>query len=166
MNINKQNGFTLIELLIALVIGMILMAGLYSNFILQSQVQKNQASKSVTAEDLQIAAQIMQRELRMAQTITLAGTRLQYTDVDGNSGSFWYNHGAPLINGTICWDQPPGNGACVTAEEMIRGLDTATGMTVTTVGSVFTITLTGTYIDMRDKQDTTFDLVFSVARRN
>jgi len=178
-----MQGFTLIELMISMLIASVILLGLYSSFILQSRVQDEQATQSLAMEDIQLAAQIMQRELKMAQanSIAWAANRLQYTDVDGNSGSFWYNFpvtgGGSLGPGTICWDQPPGNGICNGNEELIRGLATGpvpNGMTVVlnnngtaadSTDDIWTITLTASYLNQA-KQIETMPLVFNVWARN
>jgi len=169
-----QAGFTLIELLVAMTISLVLLAGLYSNFILQSRIQNEQAHRSTLAEDLQLAANIMQRELRMAQAGSIAvdtsnGTKLSYTDVDGNSGFFWYNHPATssglLGAGTICWDDPPDDGACDGNEEHVRGLKQTDGMTVTQNGSVWRITFIGEYQD-HNGQARDIRVQFDVSPRN
>jgi len=178
-----MQGFTLIELMVSMLIASVILLGLYTSFILQSKVQDEQATQSLAMEDIQIAAQIMQRELKMAQanSIIWLGNRLQYTDVDGNSGSFWYNFpvtgGGLLGPGTICWDRPPGNGICTGNEELIRGLAPGpipNGMSVVlnnngtaadSTDDIRTITLTASYLNQA-KQVETMPLVFNVWARN
>lgn len=182
-----MQGFTLIELMVSMLIASVILLGLYSSFILQSRVQDEQATQSLAMEDIQIAAQIMQRELKMAQANSIlwgpqgppgGGNRLQYTDVDGNSGSFWYNYavtGTGLLGpGTICWDRPPGDGVCNGNEELMRGLATVTGMSVVlnnngtaadSTDDIRTITLTASYLNQA-KQVETMPLVFNIWARN
>jgi len=166
-----MQGFTLIELMVSMLIASVILLGLYSSFILQSKVQDEQATQSLAMEDLQIAAQIMQRELKMAQanSIVWAANRLQYTNLDGNSGSFWYNFpvtGTGLLGpGTICWDRPPGDGNCNGNEELMRGLATVNGMLVVLTNNIRTITLTASYLNQA-KQVETMPLVFNVWARN
>jgi prepilin-type N-terminal cleavage/methylation domain-containing protein len=179
-----MQGFTLIELMVSMLIASVILLGLYSSFVLQSRVQDEQATQSLAMEDIQIAAQIMQRELKMAQanSIVWAGNRLQYTDVDGNSGSFWYNFpvtgGGMLGPGTICWDRPAvADNTCDGNEELLRGLAAGpipNGMSVAlnnngtaadSTDDIWTITLTASYLNQA-KQIETMPLVFNVWARN
>lgn len=156
----RQAGFTLVELLIALVIGMVLLAGLYSNFILQSRVQNAQAERVTSSEDLQIAAQLMQKELRLASSIAWDGTNkvITYTTVDSATGYFKFKH---LGTDTLDWKRP----GTATYQELVRGLDATSGLSVVQGGSVWTITLTGKYED-HNRNDQTWQIAFKVWPRN
>ena len=65
----SQQGFTLVELMVSLVVAMVILAGLYSNFIMQSRVQASQSSTVESVEDLRLAAQVMETPLRTAVNI-------------------------------------------------------------------------------------------------
>ncbi len=160
-----MRGFTLIELMVALFIGLLLMAGIYSNFIMQSSVQSMQANVTERMEDLYLASHIMQRELRTAATVDLGTTNeINYTDVDGNAGVFRYTP----ATGKICWDLP-GDAASVGCQELIRDLDTSSGMVVTSSGSggntIYTVTLNAVYED-KDHVQRTVNISFKVWPRN
>jgi len=164
MSIHSIKGFTLIELLVSMVIAMILLAGLYSNFIMQSRVQNAQAERTASSEDVQIASQIMQREIRMAQSLASSdctGKVISYTDVDGNPGSFEYQKTGHRAD-EICWDRPNDAGGC---QEMIRNLDDTSGMQLSFSGGACQVTLLGSYDDHTHAAKT-WTTVFKVAPRN
>lgn len=170
----RDAGFTLVELLVALAISMILLAGLYSHFILQVRVQNEQAHRVTLVEDLQLAAHIMERELGFAKAgsirvATNVGVKLCYANPNGETGCFWYNHpktaSGLLGPGSICWDRPPGDGKCNANEELLRGLKSNGGLAVVQDGNVWTITFTGIYVD-NNKQEKELRMSFSVSPRN
>jgi len=163
----NQNGFTLIELMIAMVVSLLLMAGLYSNFIMQSRVQNAQSEVVETTEDLRIAAQIIQSELRMAQLISATGTgQIDYTPLDTpptivcgtgtfeTIGHFQYRHAtgtSGTANNSVYWKSP---GTCL-YQEMVRNLRepgtplppaSNTGFYVV-AGNPFAVSMTSSYQD-------------------
>jgi len=88
---------------------------------------------------------------------------LTYQDPDGNTGIIQYQRTA---NDRIYWLRPD---PCVYQfEEVIRGLDTAAGMVVTSSGTspkVYTVTLKSAYLN-EDRQTRTLDLSFKAWARN
>jgi len=170
----QERGFTLIELMVSMVIALILLAGLYGNFIMQSRVQNAQAEVVEAAEDLRIAAQIMQSELRLAEAIcwdstnkalvyrplgTVALNVCDSTALAGAHGFFRDNGGA------VCWRRASG-GNC---EELVRNLD-ANGFQVSPTGNgdlgvTRTIKLISTYKDHK-KKDRNWEVSFDVWPRN
>ncbi len=152
-------GFTLIELMIAMGMGMIILLGMVMTFTSQSKISSALASRTARLGDLYIVSQIMQNELRNAQsgTITWAGNVLGYTDQDGNSGQFQYQK---TSNDRLYWQRPD-----LASAEMIRDLDTTNGLTVTNSGGVWTIVLSSSYLD-ESRQPKTLDLSFKVWARN
>lgn len=163
MNFYSNKGFTLIELLVSMVISMILLAGLYTNFIMQSRVQNAQAGRSESSEDIQIVSQIMRREIRMAQAagFVCAGSVVTYVDVDGFTGSFEYQKTGHRSD-EICWDRPNDATGC---QEMARNLDSVNGMQLSFAGGVCQVTLLGSYEDHTHTVKT-WTTVFKVAPRN
>lgn len=177
---SEARGFTLIELLVSIVIAMVILAGIVSFFVAQSNVSRTQSDRANTMEDLLLAAQLIQRELLTAKGSTVdlytSGTqvRLDYQNLDGYSYSFWYNHpstgGAnPMLgSGTLCWRQP-GNTTCTGNDELLRGLSDPYGFVVQKDTSVdpyaWSITLEGTFLDV-DKQQKPAKVQFKVWPRN
>jgi len=182
----KQHGFTLVELLIAMVISLLLLAGLYTNFIMQSRVQNAQSEVVETTEDLRIAAQIIQSELRMAQLISATGTdQIDYTPLDTpptivcgvgtfeTIGHFQYRH-ATGTSGTaknsVYWKRP---GTCL-YQEMVRNLRepdalapppaSRTGFYVV-AGDPFSVSMTSNYQDHLHQQKY-WTLSFEASPRN
>jgi len=158
-----QDGFTLIEMMVALIIGLILMAGIYSNFIMQSRVQTMQSDVTERMEDLYLASHIMQGELRVSGSIDIAtANEINYTDLEGFAGVFRYTP----ADGDICWDSPTAGGGC---QELIRNMDTSTGLVRTSSGSgtstIYTITLNAAYLD-NDHNPQTVGLTFKIWPRN
>ena len=159
----RQAGFTLIELMVALIIGLILMAGIYSNFIMQSRVQSMQSDVTERMEDLYLASHIMQGELRVAGSIDIStANEINYEDLEGNSGSFEYTP----ADGDICWNSPTAGGGC---QELIRNMDTSTGLVRTSSGSgsstIYMITMNASYLD-NDHVTQTVGLSFKIWPRN
>ncbi len=177
-----QAGFTLIELMVSLVVAMVILAGLYSNFIMQSRVQASQSSTVESVEDLRLAAQIMGTQLRMAANICWDNTNgLVYQPLgavamtgcsgamDASWGAFQFRS-ATSTGGSICWDRPNHwANSGVGCQEVLRGLDPATGFQATTsnadLGALRTITLVSQYQNT-DRQNKTLSISFDVLPRN
>jgi len=158
-----EAGFTLIELMVSLLIGMVLMAGIYMNFIMQSKVQTMQADITERMQDLYIASLIMQSQLRTSTAMdTTTANEIQYDDVNGNAGIFRYTPSA----GKICWDIPNNASGC---QELIRNLDTSTGLqfspAATGTDRLYTITLNAAYTDNRGNAQT-LGFTFKIWPRN
>ncbi|RMD96978.1 MAG: prepilin-type N-terminal cleavage/methylation domain-containing protein [Bacteroidetes bacterium] len=191
MSMSSTRGFTLIELLVTMVIALILLAGLTSNFISQSNVARTQSDRAMTSEDLVLASQIMRRELKTAigSTVAISSPNttdlvLKYVNVDLYAGAFWYNHpastGGRLGPGSLCWIRPsihldpptdplPASATCTGNDELLVGLDPTAGMDVyTDTGTdpyTWTVTLKGEFRDV-DKQVRPMELKFSIWPRN
>jgi len=155
-------GFTLVEMMISMAIGLIILLGMMMMFISDAKVSDTMASRTDRLSDLFLVSQIMQGELRNAQagTISWSSNVLSYTNQDGNSGSFAYQYSGN--NDAIYWLRPTFSAY----QEMIRDLDTTSGMVVSgTASGVWTITLKSSYQDV-DRTTKTVDLSFKVWARN
>lgn len=158
-----EPGFTLIELMVSLLIGMVLMAGIYTNFIMQSRVQTMQSDITDNMGDLYLASTIMLSQLRTSTAIdTTTANEIAYDDVNGDAGIFRYTPSS----GTICWDIPNNGTGC---QELMRNLDTSSGLSFTPADTgtdkLYTVTLNSTYTD--NKGDTqTLGFSFKVWPRN
>lgn len=64
--VKNKNGFTLIELLMAMVTGMIVMAGIYVAFNSQQKIHTKEQQAVDAAQNVRVAAQFMTREIRLA----------------------------------------------------------------------------------------------------
>jgi type II secretory pathway pseudopilin PulG len=151
----RSMGFTLIELLVSMVVVMVILAGLYSNFLMQSRVQASQSSTVDAVEDLRLTSQIMATQLRLASFICWDATnkRLVYQPlgtqvaltkaacetppytIDPAWGAFQYSSGTAATGGTLCWDQPgkwaaAPNGLGYGCQQVLRGLNQTTGFSV------------------------------------
>jgi len=178
---STQAGFTLIELMVSLVVAMVILAGLYSNFIMQSRVQASQSSTVESVEDLRLAAQVMEAPLRTAvnvcwdatnglvyqplgSTVTMTGCS---GTVDISWGAFRFSNSAST-GGKVCWDRPNNGQGC---QELLRGLDPTNGFTVSpgspvaNLGVLRTITLVSQYQNA-DRQNKTLSISFDVLPRN
>ena len=177
----SQAGFTLIELMVSLVVAMVILAGLYSNFIMQSRVQASQSSTVEAIEDLRLAAQIMGTQLRMAASICWDATNgLVYqplgavvmtgcATIDPSWGAFSFDS-STSTGGRLWWRRPnPGASAPSARQEVLRGLDPTNGFQVTTantdLGALRTITLISRYQNA-DRQDKSLSISFDVLPRN
>ncbi len=159
-----QRGFTLIELMVAMVIGLVLMAGIYSNFIMQSSVQSMQSDVTERMGDLYLASHIMQGELRVASSIDIStANQIKYTDLEGLDGFFIYAPSATPSLSKITWDSPTAGGG---NQELIRNMDATSGLVRSgPVGGVYTITLKSTYLD-KNHDAQTLELSFKIWPRN
>jgi len=155
-------GFTLIELMISMSMGLIILLGMMMMFTSDAKVASTLASRTERLGDLYLASQIMQNELRNAQTgtITWISNALTYTDQDGNTGVFEYQR---TSNDRLYWLRP----SYPNYQEMIRDLDTTTGMTVTPSGNPATwqIILKAGFKD-EARVDKTMQVSFKVWARN
>lgn len=175
----SQRGFTLIEMMISLAMGLIILAGISTVFVSESKVSKAISSRTERLADLYLASHLMQADLRESQGICYDGTnqRIIYRPldsavalaacdtVDAANGSFQFKAASGTAKPTpyICWDRPLKGDGC---QELIRDLDSANGMLVpTAVGSVFTVTLTGAYVD-EQRLNKDFSLTFKTWARN
>ncbi|OIO71975.1 MAG: hypothetical protein CO186_00830 [Zetaproteobacteria bacterium CG_4_9_14_3_um_filter_49_83] len=128
-----ERGFTLVEVLVSLVIAMILLAGMVSVFVSQTNVANMMNGKTEAMGDLFLASQIMQSELRGAKTVCWDNSkkRIVYQPIDsavvlsssctgpGNdNGSFELLTDKP-VGPRICWDRPLDNSGC---QELIRDI--------------------------------------------
>lgn len=66
LNRCSNRGFTMVELLVAMVVGLIAMAGIYSTFLSQHRSYKIQKETSEMQQNIRAAMFYMQREIRMA----------------------------------------------------------------------------------------------------
>lgn len=180
---HEAEGFTLIELLVTMVVALTLLAGLYSNFFMQSRVEASQSSTVDALEDLRLTSQIMTAQLRLARNICWDSTnnRLVYQPlastvtltstncgtVDNSWGYFKFNGGTTATGGTLCWDQPASGGSC---QEVIRGLDQTSGFSVsptsnTNVAGLRTLTLISRYQNAQ-RQNKPLKIEFDALPRN
>jgi len=140
-------GFTLVEVLIAMVIALILLAGVVGIVISQNKAANMISDKTDRLSDLFLASQIMQTELRDAQAICWDGTNNQLvyqpqdstvavanpcTTVDSTHGAFKFvSAGASGCSTSntpcVCWDRPNQGSGC---QELVRDLKDSTGMQV------------------------------------
>lgn len=179
--LSRAEGFTLIELLVTMVIALVILAGLYSNFIMQSRVQASQASTVDAVEDLRLASHIMADQLRLASNLCWDATnsRLVYqplgaatmascTTLDPSWGAFSFDSSAST-GGRLWWIQPnPGAASPSPKQEMLRGLDPTNGFSVTGGGvsnALRTVTLISQYKNI-DRQNKNLQLRFDVKPRN
>jgi len=155
-------GFTLIELLISMAMGLIILLGMMMMFTSDAKVSGTLASRTERLGDLYLVSQIMQTELRNAQSgsISWSSNVLSYTSQDGEAGQFEYQRNA--YNDRLYWQRP----GYASFEELVRDLDTTEGMTVSgTTSGVWTVTLKSSY--QNENRDTkTLDLSFKAWARN
>lgn len=169
----EPTGFTLVELLVSMVVAMVILAGLYSNFFMQSRVQSSQSSTVDALEDLRLASQIMTGQLRMAANICWdsanqilyyqplgAATMTGCATGDPSWGAFRF--GSPVA-GAITWYNPVTSGSGY--QQLISGLDTSTGMQVAVSAPLYTVTLVSQYQDVQ-RNAKTLQLSFNVMPRD
>lgn len=158
----EQVGFTLIEMMVAMAMGLAILLGMVMMFASDSKVTNTLASRTERLGDLYLVSQIMQSELRNAQsgTINWASNTLVYTDQDGVNGYFEYQRNSN--NDRLYWKQP-GN---ANFDELVRDLNTSTGMVVAgTAAGVWTVTLKSSYQN-EARQTKDLELSFKVWARN
>jgi len=189
---HQEQGFTLIEMMIGMAMGLIILAGLTTVFVSFNDSSRAVTSRTERMGDLYLASQIMQGELRqslstelsthtVATDLTARGAAvpsgypasfpslphwdattktLTYQDLDGNVGIFHYQK---TSNDRIYWLRA--DATISNFEELIRDLNTSTGMTVTTASGVTTVTLSSTYTN-EDKASKDLDITFKTRPRN
>jgi prepilin-type N-terminal cleavage/methylation domain-containing protein len=187
MAAERSRGFTLIELLVSMVIVMIILAGLYSNVLMQSRVQASQASTVDAVEDLRIASQIMGSQLRLATSICWdsGNSRLVYQPLgapvtltaancgtlDSSWGAFQFSSGTTATGGKLCWDVPnKWSTSGVGCQEVLRGLNQATGFSASptsnsNLAAMRTLTLVSQYKSV-DRTNRDLQISFDVLPRN
>ncbi len=165
-HLDQQSGFTLVEVLISLAISLVLISGLFGNYMLQLRVNSAQTNQTEQLGDLRLVSQIMRRELRLASNVTYDNTKkeIAYTTLDSGTGYFRYKQGG---NDRLAWEQPPGTGdpSLGGYDEMVRGLDITDGLDFVSTGERHTITLKGAYKNL-NREDKTLELKFRIWPRN
>jgi len=158
----RDAGFTLLELLIAMSMGLVILLGMMMMFTSDAKVASTLASRTERLGDLYLASQIMQNELRNAQagTIGWASNKLSYSDQDGNTGYFEYQH---ISTDRLYWLRPTYGSPA----EMIRDLDVVTGLAVSSSGTPKTwkVTLKSSFKN-EERNDKTMQISFNVWARN
>jgi len=209
-----EQGFTLIELLISMSMGLVLIAGLSSIFIADSNTSRAISSRTERMGDLFLASHLMQQALRESKSVPFTTistptstpsiltnlnarkvalpsgypssdatfTALPYWDaksqtityqtLEGNVGIFHYQHNK---KDDIYWLRPITN--IKLFAELIRDLDTTSGMTVydpasnklvknpNALGGGMRIDLKSAYSN-QNKQNSSLSLSFMVWPRN
>jgi hypothetical protein len=177
---------------VSMVIVMIILAGLYSNVLMQSRVQASQASTVDAVEDLRLASQIMAPQLRLAANLCWdnANSRLIYQPLGATAmtaaactagtlnydwGAFQFSSGSSTTGGTLCWDvpnkwAPSPNGLNYGCQQVLRGLNTATGFQVAPTSNanlmaMRTLSLVSQYQSV-DRQNKDLEIDFDVLPRN
>ena len=161
----REAGFTLVELMVALVIGMVVLAGMTAVFVNSSKQVSDAENRNEILGDLQLAASIIESELRQAQKVCwdAANTRLIYQPLDSatplpaacnavaaSNGAFQLvsaGAGGCSASKSPCvrWRRPVKPPKKPKWEEMIRHMKAGTGLTASQAGGVWSITLTGQY---------------------
>ena len=175
-DMQKQGGFTLIELMISMAMGLFIIAGITMMFLSYSRSSNAVSSRTERMGDLYLASQIMLADVRGSKKIagpvarpTDLSTRgggvslpsgypttfssglpywdsttktLTYQDQDGNTGIFQYQR---TSNDRVYWLRP--DSTVSTFAELIRDLDTSSGMTASFAAEVWTVTLNSSYLD-------------------
>ncbi len=185
ISVGIQRGFTLIEVMIAMVIAMVILAGMMGLFVAQTRTAQVLNSKSEVLNDLFLASQIMQFELRGAKAVCWDSTNtlIRYQPLSSNDNLIpscteinKTAHGyfqRKNKNGTgthptpyIFWNKP-GN---LTSDELIRGMKKNAAITIdplinTSVNEERTIKLTAQYLD-KEHKTRDLSLSFKVWPRN
>jgi prepilin-type N-terminal cleavage/methylation domain-containing protein len=170
----RAHGFTLIELMISMAMGLLILAGISAMFVSYGKTSTAVSSRTERMGDLYLATQIMQGDLRMSALLTGSIARpadlasrgvslpgdypttfasglpfwdattktLTYQDQDGNTGIFHYQR---TSNDRVYWLRP--DDSYYRFQELIRDLDTSSGMTVSTSSGVWIVTLNSAYED-------------------
>lgn len=176
-------GFTLVELLVTMAIAMVILAGLYSNFLLQSRVQARQSSTVNALEDLRLASQIMGTQLRLASNICWDATnnRIIYQplgatvmtactsgSIPSDWGYFQFKTGTTATGGTLWWQRPN----TASPAQMMQGLNSTVGYgfqvqptSNTNLAALRSVTLVSQYKSV-DRQSRDLQIGFDVQPRN
>ena len=177
-----DQGFTMIEVLMTMVIAMFVLAGMSAMFVSQTKTAQMLSKKSEIMNDLFLASQIMQFELRKAKAICwdAVNDRIIYQPLtsandltvacaEDVSTNGWFRMVAVAIpaSSEVCWDRPDLGGFC---QELIRDLKANVGLNVTPLGNVDlqavrTITLTADYLDS-NKSVQSLKMSFKIWPRN
>jgi len=190
----RARGFTMIELMISMAMGLLIMAGITAMFVSYGKTSTAVSSRTERMGDLYLAIQIMQGDLRMSAFSSASMARptdlasrgggvslpsgypttfasglpywdattktLTYQDQDGNTGIFQYQH---TSNDRLYWLRP--DATFSTFQELIRDLDTSSGMTVSTSSGLWTVTLNSAY-ENEEKSSENISLSFNTWPRN
>ena len=159
----REAGFTLVELMVAMVIALVVLAGMTGVLVSGSRQVSDSEERNEILGDLQLAASIIETELRQARGVCwdAANTRLIYQPLDSatplpaacnavaaSNGAFQLRAANPNANPPkptpyMCWDRSNKAGGC---QEMVRHMKAGTGLTVARAGGrLWRIVLTGEY---------------------
>ncbi len=190
--LGNEAGFTLIEMMIGMAMGLIILAGLTTLFVSYNDSSRAVTSRTERMGDLYLASQVMQSELRQSLSVPLASNdvltdlaargvasitgypaaftalphwdatskTITYQDLDGNVGIFQYQR---ISNDRIYWLRP--DASVSTFAELIRDMNTSSGLNVTAPGGVMTVKLTSTYTN-ENKVNKNMDITFKTRPRN
>lgn len=136
---HKQQGVTLVEMMIAMVISLMLMAGVYQTFLGSKQAYRTQDGLSRLQENARFAMDQLSRDIRMANNFGCVPAPFNQFGaqviVDRTGGVFGYdptNPGVPANNGGIASIADTANADSIT----IRGIGGPNGIVASPVASV------------------------------
>lgn len=182
-----ERGFTMIEMMITMMIALVIMAGMMGLFVSQTRTAQVLNSKSEVLNDLFLASQMMQFELRGAKAICWdsVNTLIRYQPLSSPAADN-IGTGCTAVNQTvngyfqrknksstgshpsafIFWNKP-GN---VNSNELIRGMKADAAVTIAPINNATlyeqrTITLTAQYLD-KEHNARDLSLTFKVWPRN
>ena len=179
----SQRGFTLVEVMVTMAIALIIMAGMAGLFVSQTRTAQVLNNKSEVLNDLFLASQIMQFELRGAKAICWDKTKklIRYQPLSSNDNldtgcakvdkvahGYFQRKNKSKTHTTpyIFWNRIGKN----KSEELIRGMKKSAAITISpevnsSVNEERTITLTAQYVD-KEKNMRDLSLSFKVWPRN
>ncbi len=88
IGIKSEQGFTLTELMIAMVIGLIVLSGVYSTYIAQQKSYNVQTQITFMNQNLRAGMYFMEREIRMAGYDPTGNANVGITSAGSNSITF------------------------------------------------------------------------------
>jgi type II secretory pathway component PulJ len=182
----------MIELMISMAMGLLILAGIATMFVSYSKTSTAVSSRTERMGDLYLATQIMRGDLRMSALLSGSIARpadltsrgvslpsgypstfasglpywdattktLTYQDQDGNTGIFQYQR---TSNDRVYWLRA--DASFSTFQELIRDLDTTSGMTVSTSSGVWIVTLNSAY-ENEERKSKNMTLSFNTWPRN
>ena len=119
---SRHSGFTLVELMIAVVLGLLIVAGVIGVFLSNKQVYRQNENVARLQESARYANEVMSRDIREAGGIA-CGSDLPTANVVNNPTANWWSNWGEGIHGYESGETLPAKATGTGTDERVAGTD-------------------------------------------